>query len=74
MSNNVAEYAALCQALKFLLEKKRENSPIEVRGDSTLVMNQMSGDWKFGRACTARCIKKHWVCAPSSPISGFDGF
>jgi len=47
MSNNVAEYAALCEALKFLLKKNRENSPIEVRGDSALVVNQMSGKWKF---------------------------
>src|SRR2546425_12554625 len=47
MSNNVAEYAALCEALKFLLKKSLANSPIEVRGDSALVVNQMSGKWKF---------------------------
>src|SRR5881296_1001691 len=47
MSNNVAEYAALCDALEFLLKKNRENSPVEVRGDSALVVNQMSGKWKF---------------------------
>src|SRR5439155_6224773 len=47
MSNNVAEYAALCEALEFLLKNNRENSPIEVRGDSALVVNQMSGKWKF---------------------------
>ena len=47
MSNNVAEYAALCEALEFLLQKRRENSPIEVRADSALVVNQMSGKWKL---------------------------
>ncbi len=47
MSNNVAEYAALCEALEFLLKKKREDSTIEVRSDSTLVVNQMSGKWKL---------------------------
>jgi ribonuclease HI len=47
MSNNVAEYAALCEALEFLLKKRRENSPIELRSDSALVVNQMSGKWKF---------------------------
>jgi len=47
MSNNVAEYAALCEALEFLLKKNRENSSIEVKGDSALVMNQMSRKWKF---------------------------
>src|SRR2546425_7603706 len=47
MSNSVAEYAALCEALEFLLTKKLEDSFIEVRSDSTLVANQMSGKWKF---------------------------
>src|SRR3989441_41173 len=46
-SSNVAEYAVLCEALEFLLKKNRENSSIEVRGDSALVMNQMSDKWKF---------------------------
>ena len=47
MSNNLAEYAALCEALEFLLKKNRQNSSIEVRGDSALVMIQMSDKWKF---------------------------
>ena len=47
MSSNVAEYAALCEALEFLLTRKLEDSVIEVRSDSTLVVNQMSGNWKF---------------------------
>lgn len=47
MSNNVAEYAALCEVLGFLLEKHRETTAIEVRSDSTLVVNQMSGKWKL---------------------------
>jgi len=47
MSNSVAEYAALCEALEFLLKGKLEYSVIEVRSDSTLVVNQMSGNWKF---------------------------
>jgi ribonuclease HI len=47
MSSNVAEYAALCEALGFLLTNKHQDSIIEVRSDSTLVVNQMSGKWKF---------------------------
>ena len=43
----MAEYAALCAALQFLLTKKLEDSIIEVRSDSALVVNQMSGNWKF---------------------------
>jgi len=38
---------ALCKALEFLLKKNRQNSSIEVRGDSALVMNQKSDKWKF---------------------------
>ena len=49
MSNNVAEYAALCEVLGFLLEKQYEATSIEVRSDSALVVNQMSGKWKFRR-------------------------
>ncbi len=47
MSNNVAEYAALCEALEFLLKKNLEDLPIEVRSDSRLVVYQMSEKWKF---------------------------
>src|SRR2546426_8959068 len=47
MSNNVAEYAALCEALEFLLQKNLEDLPIEVRSDSRLVVYQMSEKWKF---------------------------
>ena len=47
MSNNVAEYAALCECLDLLLDRGMTDSPIEVRSDSTLVVNQMVGKWKF---------------------------
>jgi len=46
MSNNVAEYAALCEALEYLLRERRAESDVEIRSDSTLVVNQMSGKWK----------------------------
>jgi ribonuclease HI len=47
MSNNVAEYAALCEALRFLENSQMTQSLIEVRSDSRLLVNQMSGEWKF---------------------------
>jgi ribonuclease HI len=47
MSNNVAEYAALCEALRFLENTNMTQSPIEVRSDSRLLVNQMVGGWKF---------------------------
>jgi len=46
MSNNVAEYATLCEALRLLilLHLNREN--ILIKSDSKLLVNQMSGLWK----------------------------
>ena len=46
MSNNVAEYAALCEALTFLVSKKLITISTEVRSDSRLLVNQMNGNWK----------------------------
>ena len=53
MSNNVAEYAALCEALKFVLTEGRTRSPIEVRSDSKLLVHQMGGNWRFHRGLYA---------------------
>ena len=53
MSNNVAEYAALCEALRFLVKEKMTRLPIEIRSDSRLVVNQMKGKWKFRKGLYA---------------------
>jgi len=47
MSNNVAEYAALCEALTFLVNENLNRLPTEVRSDSRLLVNQMNGNWKI---------------------------
>ncbi len=52
LTNNEAEYKTLIHAVRTLLEKIRDhgkdpaNYRIEVRGDSALVVNQLSGKWK----------------------------
>lgn len=46
MSNNVAEYSALCEALKTLLAHGWEDEAIIVQSDSRLLVNQMNGLWK----------------------------
>lgn len=52
MTNNEAEYATLMQALDDLQGRieRSEHLPqefsIEIRGDSLLVINQLSGEWK----------------------------
>ena len=47
MSSNVAEYAALILALKYLKKHGYFDKSILVRGDSKLVIKQMSGKWKI---------------------------
>ena len=54
MSNNVAEYAALCEALRFLITEKMTRVPIEIRSDSRLLVNQMKGEWKFHKGLYAQ--------------------
>jgi ribonuclease HI len=52
MTNNEAEYATLMQALDDLqsrierAERLPQEFSIEIRGDSLLVINQLSGEWK----------------------------
>jgi ribonuclease HI len=45
-TNNVAEYTALIRALEWLYENGHASSKIAVRGDSQLVVKQMSGEFK----------------------------
>jgi ribonuclease HI len=45
-SNNVAEYSALIHALEWLRKNEMQASPIIVRGDSRLIINQMRGVFK----------------------------
>jgi ribonuclease HI len=52
-TNNEAEYWALIEGLKLLLELLEkdgidpESIELEVRGDSSLVINQLAGEWKI---------------------------
>jgi ribonuclease HI len=46
-TNNVAEYTALIKALEWLLENGYgQSSKVEVKGDSQLVVRQMSGQYR----------------------------
>lgn len=45
-SNNVAEYRALLNGLQWLSENGHVDDDITVLGDSMLVINQMSGEWR----------------------------
>jgi ribonuclease HI len=45
-SNNVAEYSALIRGLEWLKNHKMLDSKVVVRGDSSLVINQLRGTFK----------------------------
>ncbi len=46
-TNNVAEYTALFEAMKTILDQHGNDHDVVVRGDSMLVIRQMSGDWRI---------------------------
>jgi ribonuclease HI len=45
-SNNVAEYSAAIHALEWLKKNGLQHSPIVVKGDSRLIINQLKGKFK----------------------------
>ena len=45
-TNNVAEYTALAKALQWLLANNFNSKKVEVKSDSQLVVNQLTGDYK----------------------------
>ena len=71
MSNNVAEYAALVEALQTLVTQGKTGEKIEVRGDSKLVINQMSGNWKFHQGLYGDKYRKAKVLTVQFPQISF---
>lgn len=45
-TNNVAEYTALAKALQWLLANNFSSNRVEIKSDSQLVVNQLTGDYK----------------------------
>jgi len=45
-TNNVAEYTALAKALQWLLVNNFNSKKVEIKSDSQLVVNQLTGDYK----------------------------
>ena len=46
-SNNLAEYLGLIAILEHFIHMETQNEPIMVYGDSKLVIQQMTGQWKI---------------------------
>lgn len=49
ISNNVAEYSGIREALKWMIETKHTNHAVLVRGDNMMSVMQMAGKWKAKR-------------------------
>lgn len=49
-TNNFAEYEAIILALQKVCELSLESEPIEIRADSKLAIEQLSGNWKVKNA------------------------
>jgi ribonuclease HI len=45
-SNNAAEYSAVVRALEWLDKNAHHDTPVILRGDSKLVINQLKGEFK----------------------------
>jgi ribonuclease HI len=45
-TNNVAEYTALAKALEWLLANNLGSAKVEIKSDSQLIVNQLTGDYK----------------------------
>ena len=45
-TNNIAEYRSLIAGLQWLIDNEMNDRPIAVFGDSNLVIQQMSGNWR----------------------------
>ena len=58
MSNNRAEYEALCEALRWLVAKNLTNEKILVKSDSRLLVNQMQDKWKIKDGLYLEAYKK----------------
>jgi ribonuclease HI len=57
-SNNLAEYTGLLTLLEYFLEDGFVDNEIEIRGDSKLVIEQMTGRWKIGQGVYVRAAQQ----------------
>lgn len=58
MSNNVAEYSGFFHALNFLKDRGLEEEEIIIKGDSKLVIEQMSGNWRIKQGLYVELARK----------------
>ena len=66
-TNNVAEYSGLIRALEFCFSFEKD-AEIEVRMDSKLVVQQMSGNWKIKHENMKILAEKAKIAFPSKNV------
>lgn len=71
MSNNVAEYIALYQALAWLKENNHTKENVQCYGDSKLVVEQMSQRWRVKGGLYVDAFKKTFCMAREFPSIRF---
>lgn len=57
MTNNIAEYSALIYVFRHLKEKGYDQE-VEIKGDSQLIINQMSGQWGVKSETMRQCYQE----------------
>jgi len=69
MTNNVAEYIALIQALEKIKSLKLDKEKIMVRSDSNLLVNQMTRKWKVKAPLILPLFRKAFTLANGLDIA-----
>ena len=57
-TNNMAEYCAVYASLKYLIHQNWNTHPVIARGDSQLVIKQLSDEWKIGAGAYVQIAQK----------------
>jgi ribonuclease HI len=71
MSNNVAEYTALYESLRWLKENNYSKEKITCYGDSKLVIEQMSKRWRVKKGLYIYAFKQTFCMAEEFPSIRF---
>lgn len=71
MSNNVAEYTALYEGLKWLKENNHTKDKVNCYGDSKLVVEQMSKRWRVKGGLYVQAFKNTYCMAQEFPSIRF---
>lgn len=67
MTNNVAEYIAIFEALRWLKENGYDQEKVSAYGDSKLTVEQLNGRWRVKGGMYLEAFKKAYCMAKEFP-------